>query len=118
MLTFCAGLLAILLAGLSGPLKVTDEAGNVVAGDLRSGATDVTERTGNVSLTFLTAPAQVSVRNSTGNITAAVPTSASYHVVISVRYGLSASRVGDDPTSPRVISLSVGMGNVSLDQAQ
>ena len=106
----------ISLAGLSGPLRVTGDAGNVVARNLRSGTTDVTERTGNVSLAFMAAPSQVSVRDSTGNVTVAVPTSASYHVVISVQYGLTASRVTDDLTSPRVIALSVGMGNVHLDQ--
>jgi DUF4097 and DUF4098 domain-containing protein YvlB len=108
----------ISLTGLSGPLQVTDEAGNVMATTLRSGASDITAGAGNVSVTFTAAPSQVSVHDSTGNIIAAVPTSASYHVVISVQYGLSSSRVADDPTSPRVIALSVGMGNVSLHQGR
>jgi len=50
----------------------------------------------------------------TGNITAAVPDSALYHVVTSVQTGTRSDSIPDLPTSQRTISLSVGVGDVSL----
>lgn len=104
------------LAGISGPLRVTTGAGNVVAAGLRSATTDVEEGNGNVTLGFTAAPVDLTVRASTGNVSIVVPRSFSYRVSTSDQLGEVSSSIADDPSSPRVISLSVGTGNVFGNQ--
>ena len=109
-----AGAGNISLAGLSGSLKVNDGGGNITATDLRAAIADITEGAGNVVLNFKARPAGLSVRDSTGNISAIVPGSAFYHVVASDRLGTTSEGIPDDPSSQREISLAVGTGNLSL----
>jgi Toastrack DUF4097 len=106
----------VTLAGISGPLRVTIGAGNVVAAGLRSATTDVEEGTGNVTLGFTAAPVDLTVRASTGNVSVVVPRSFSYRVSTSDQLGEVSSSVADDPSSSRAMSLSVGTGNIFVNQ--
>jgi DUF4097 and DUF4098 domain-containing protein YvlB len=106
----------VTLAGLSGALHVITGSGNVTAVDLRSATTNVEEGTGNVALRFSAAPVSLVAKASTGNVGVTVPPSFSYHVSTSDRLGDISSGITDDPSSPREISLSVGTGNLFLNQ--
>ncbi len=56
------------------------------------------------------------MKASTGDVGVMVPRSFSYHVSTSDELGSVSSGITDDPSSPRVVSLSVGTGNVFLNQ--
>ena len=85
---------------------------------MRERSTDVTEGAGNIYLEFTRDPSSLFVKDSTGNVDVAVPGSGHYHVLTSDSLGNVSSNVSsaiqDDPSSPEIISLSVGTGNVWL----
>jgi hypothetical protein len=105
----------VTLDHLSGATNVTDAAGNVTATHLREGSTDISEGGGNVYAEFTAAPSRVFIKDSTGNVDVLVPGSCRYHVSTTDTLGNVVTSIQDDPTSHRVISLSVGTGNVSLN---
>jgi len=104
----------VTLADLAGRIDVTATAGDVVATNLDSQVANVTAGAGDVTLRFAVPPSQVSVHNGAGNVTAVLPSSASYHVIIVVGQGVTSNSLGDDPSSQRVISLATGTGNVTV----
>ncbi len=106
----------VTLASVSGALDVTTGSGDVTGAGLRSRSTNIWEGTGNVTLGFTAAPWQLVVKASTGDVGVTVPRSFSYHVSTSDELGDVSSGITDDPSSPRVVSLSVGTGNVFLNQ--
>jgi hypothetical protein len=108
----------VTLTDLSGPLYVTGGSGNITAVGLRSASSNVEEGEGNVSLRFAAAPSHLVAKTGTGDVGVIVPPSFSYHVLTSDQLGNVASGISDDVSSPRVISLSVGTGNIDLNQFQ
>jgi hypothetical protein len=83
---------------------------------MRSAMSDITAGEGNVSLQSAVPPSHLAVQVSTGNVTGVVPNSVSYHLSIADRTGVISDNVVDNPASPRVISLDVETGNVTLSQ--
>ena len=108
----------VTLTGLSGSLRVTGGSGNITAAGLRSAASDFAEGAGNVTLGFTAAPRHLAAKVGSGNVGVTVPPSFSYHVLTSDESGDVVSGITDDPSSPRVISLSVGTGNIFLNHLQ
>ena len=108
----------VTLSGLSGPLHVTGGSGNIAAAGLQSAGSDFSEGAGNVTLEFAAAPRHLVANAATGNVGVTVPTSFSYHVVTHDQMGNVFSSVSDHASSSRVISLSVGTGNIFLNQPQ
>ena len=104
----------VVLSGLSGNLSLTDTAGDVVTTAMRAPDAHITVMSGDATLKYVAPPSHLFVRVATGDITAAVPDSASYHVVTSVQTGTNSDSIPDVPTAKRTISLSTGVGNVSL----
>ena len=115
-LTAAAG--NVTLDGVSGALHVTGGSGNITAAGLRSASSDVKEGAGNVTLGFTAAPSHLVVKAGAGNVSVVVPRSFNYHVLTSDQLGNVSSGITDDPSSARVISLSVGTGNISLDDVE
>jgi Putative adhesin len=105
----------VTLSALSGALEVTSGAGDVTAADLRASSTDIDEGTGDVALNFTATPSHLLIKDSTGDVDVVVPDSSHYHVSMSDHLGKVSDGVTDDPSSPRVISVSVGIGDVSLE---
>jgi len=107
----------VTLAEVSGPVRVTGGSGNVTGAGLRSSNSDVELGTGNVTLGFTAAPSRLAAGTGTGNVAVMVPPAFRYHVVTSDQLGNVSLGIADDPSSPRVVSLSVGTGNLFLNES-
>jgi hypothetical protein len=101
----------------SGPLSLHTFGGNVIAGGTRSAAVTVTSGGGDVYLTFTRVPRDVRVQTSGGDITIVLPaTPAGYHVTPHTDGGNVTDMVGQEDSSPNVVTASTGGGNIVIRQ--
>jgi putative adhesin len=100
---------------LSGP-KVTLRAGsgNIAIGGLGSLDVVVTAGSGNIGLSFSKAPARVRVRDSSGNVTVALPRGVRYQVNATTNSGNRTVSVLQTSAPDHVITVTDGSGNVSV----
>ena len=108
----------VTLDSVSGALHLTGGSGNITAAGLRSASSDIRKGAGNVTLGFTAAPSHLVVKAATGNVSVVVPRSFNYHVLTSDQLGDVSSGIPDDPSSAREISLSVGTGNIFLNEVE
>lgn len=102
------------LSGVSGDLKAQTGSGNVNVRDLSS--TNVVVRTGSgeLDLSFTTAPMNVELRTGSGNVTMWVPKGDNYAVGVTTGSGGQNVDVDTSQSSPRKILVQTGSGNVDL----
>jgi len=104
----------ITASGLDGSVRLSDGAGNIVVSGLA--ATDVTgdNGSGDITLTFTRVPRLVNVTSESGNITLVLPPGPSYRVTALATSGNSTVSVKTSPSSPYVITVSDGTGNITI----
>jgi len=99
---------------VSGPMALADSSGNIAGAALTSSTVTASDDSGDISLTFSRAPTKVEGRDSSGNITVAVPANVAYRVIARVSSGSSHVDVPTDPASKRVIDLSDDSGDIDV----
>ncbi len=103
----------ITLRSLTGPLNVTAGSGDVDASGLAGKKVVAEAGSGNIELKYTTAPDIAELKAGSGDVTLRVP-EGSYDVKTEVGSGDTAVTVGNDPASPRKLSLTTGSGNISV----
>jgi hypothetical protein len=104
----------IALFDVTGPVDVTSIWGEITAMGLGSDTVRAESRTGDVRLELLEPPQSVQVDANSGEVDVAVPAGASYRVSAWTRSGERAVTVPVDPSSPRMITVDGGSGDVRL----
>lgn len=108
-LTFLDGYIEV--GQLTGPLAASVETGHLRAYELASPTVDIDYGTGDVSLQFVAAPAEVMVVVGEGDVDITVPAGA-YACDVSPAPALDG--VTCDPAAPSVIAVAVASGRVTL----
>jgi hypothetical protein len=102
----------------SGPLDLGAGSGDITATGLSGAKVGANVGSGDVDLSFNRPPSRVTVTASSGDITVALPSNVSYAVDASTSSGSSHIGVPTSSSSPRVIHLTAGSGNVDVIPSQ
>jgi hypothetical protein len=106
---------SVSVTGVTGPVHLASQHGDLEASRLRSARVDARTDHGSVRLQFATAPQRVKASSTHGDVTATVPhTDVSYRVQLSTNHGDTRNAVRTDPKSARVIDLSTAHGDVTV----
>jgi DUF4097 and DUF4098 domain-containing protein YvlB len=108
----------IQLNGVDGSLQARASSGDIQADDLRGAKVSANADSGQVRLKFATAPTNVDVRVSSGNIRLWLPNGQSYAVDASVDSGSKSIGVPQDVNSPHKINAAADGGNVTISPAE
>ena len=104
--------------GVSGEFTANTGTGDVQLRDLRSPQVNAATGTGDLMVTMVTAPESVLARTSTGDLRITVPDDgASYRVSARASVGDRVIRVPTNPASPRTITASTSVGDLTLNIA-
>ena len=104
----------IALFDVNGPVDVTSITGEITAMGLGSDTVRAESITGDVRLELLQPPQSVQVDATSGEVDVIVPAGAGYRVSAWTRSGERAVTVPVDPSSPRMITVDGGSGDVRL----
>jgi Putative adhesin len=106
----------ILGNGLSGPQTVLrNGSGNITISGLTSANVSANDGSGDVTLTFTQVPDQVSISAGSGNVRLVLPAGAThYRVTASTGSGNRLVRVPTRPSSPYVITVTDGSGDITI----
>jgi len=104
------------LNSVSGPIEVTDHAGSIRGQDVSSLHATVRSSTGDIEVTFSTAPETITATTDIGSITLRVPGNQSYSLNAST---LGSTRVSVvlSPASPHAITASTWAGSITIEPA-
>jgi hypothetical protein len=106
---------SVSVAGVTGPVHLASQHGDLDASHLRSTRVDADTDHGSVRLQFAAAPQRVRASSTHGDVTAIVPhTADSYRVELSTDHGDTKNAVRSDPASSRVLDLSTAHGDVTV----
>ncbi|MEV0382290.1 DUF4097 family beta strand repeat-containing protein [Nonomuraea sp. NPDC050643] len=103
----------ITLRGLTGQIDATVGSGDLDASGLAGKEVYAEAGSGNIELTYTTAPASAQLKAGSGDIELNVPDGA-YNVVTDVGSGDANVSVKSDGSSPNKISLTAGSGDITL----
>ncbi len=113
-LSLSAGSGNITASRVSGALVLDDSSGDISATDVGSARARVYAGSGDVDLSFSRPPDEVTVTDSSGNITVAVPAGVAYNVTADASSGTDEVKVPTDPSSDRRLVLDAGSGNIQV----
>jgi DUF4097 and DUF4098 domain-containing protein YvlB len=108
----------IRLNGVAGNVQARASSGDIQGEDLRGAKISANADSGQVRLKFATAPTDVDVRASSGNVQLWLPGGQSYAVDASVDSGSKSIGVPMDPASPHKIKAATDSGNVTISPAE
>ena len=102
--------------GGSGLLHLSTDSGQITGVAMDASDVNASADSGDISLDFGHAPADVSVQDDSGDVTVTVPSGGpAYAVTAHSDSGSTSIEVPTDPTSTRDISISVDSGNAVVD---
>jgi hypothetical protein len=104
----------IVLNYVSGPLVLSASSGDITGTDLSATKVQANDSSGDVDLSFDSAPHEVDVSDASGDITVAVPANVSYSVVAKAGSGSSNVNVPTNPLSHNVIHLNDDSGDINV----
>jgi hypothetical protein len=102
------------LDGALGAVKVETGSGSVDANGLKSTNTVLRTGSGDLDLSFATAPSQVDLRTGSGDVTMSVPKGDNYAVDVATGSGDRNVGIDTSQSSPRTIRVQTGSGDVDL----
>jgi hypothetical protein len=102
------------LSGALGVVKAETGSGNVDANNLTASDTTLRTGSGDVDLSFTTAPSKVDLRTGSGNVEMFVPKGESYAVDVNTGSGDKNVKVDTSQSSPRTVHVETGSGNVDV----
>lgn len=102
------------LAGLSGPVNVTDALGDIDGVGLTSPDANLTDDLGDINVTFTAPPSHLVATGQEGNVTVRVPATAAYHVTAQAQLGNATVTVPTSPNAARIIRATSQLGNVTV----
>lgn len=106
---------SVTVRGVTGPVELSSQHGDVDATLLRAPRARATADHGSVQLAFAAPPRRVEASSDHGDVTVVVPrTSAGYRLELSTDHGGTDVGVRTDPDSPRVIDLSSDHGDLTV----
>lgn len=104
--------------GVGGALRVQSSSGKVEGRELDAAAVTAESSSGNVELTFASAPTSVEAESSSGNVTIQVPSGdEAYKVDTDTSSGDDSTSVKTDPASTRSVRASSSSGDVTVEYA-
>ena len=102
--------------GGSGLLHLSTDSGQITGVAMDASDVNASADSGDISLDFARAPADVSVQDDSGDVTVTVPSGGpAYAVTAHSDSGSTSIEVPTDPTSAHDISISVDSGNAVVD---
>ncbi|MGY1616763.1 DUF4097 family beta strand repeat-containing protein [Geodermatophilus sp. SYSU D00691] len=103
------------LVDVDAALEIRASTGDVSASGLQSEQVTADVSTGSVELAFATAPTDVTVSASSGNVTLELPqTGSPYRVQASTSSGDERIDVATDPGSPRSVTVTTSSGDIAV----
>ena len=106
---------SISVSGVTGPVDLGSQHGDIDTSRLRSPQVHATTDHGSVRLQFATAPRRVDASSDHGDVEVVVPrTSDAYRVDLSTDHGNTSAAVRTDPTASRVLELRSAHGDVTV----
>jgi Putative adhesin len=104
----------VVVDGADGQLRVAVATGDVAATALHSSAVQAAVTTGDLRLSFVSAPSNVAARTTTGDVTVTLPAGERYRVHDSSTVGTRSVSVPTDPAATRTIEVSTTVGDVRV----
>ena len=105
---------AIRIDDVTGTVTASAGAGNIHADGIASGSAAFTTLAGTINASFTAPPSSVTARSHAGSVTIQLPGGAAYHVTTQTYVGSAAVSVPRDDRSPRNVTASTDLGNVTV----
>lgn len=102
------------LDGTLGAINVQTGSGSIDASALKATNTVLRTGSGDLDLSFATAPSQVDLRTGSGDVTMSVPKGDDYAVDVATGSGDRTVGIDTSQSSPRTIHVQTGSGDVDL----
>jgi DUF4097 and DUF4098 domain-containing protein YvlB len=101
---------------VTGPsVTVQSQSGDITGQGITSADVTINGRTGDISLSFTRVPARVNVICTSGDITVRLPPGrTAYQVTTQAQHGSASVNVPTDASSPNMISVTDGSGDISI----